>query len=100
MNALSKVLGLVLLSTLAVAPSHARPGPAPTAPRLAIYPQPLPPRHDGLAPRMAINPQPLPPRHDGSARIAINPQPLPPRGPDPALRSMPAKPYIGETEKN
>jgi hypothetical protein len=82
MNALSKVLGLVLLSTLGVAPSHARPGPAPTAPRLAI------------------NPQPLPPRHDGSARIAINPQPLPPRGPDPALRSTPAKPYIGETEKN
>ena len=82
MKALSKVLGLVLLSTLGVAPSHARPGPAPTAPRLAI------------------NPQPLPPRHDGSARIAINPQPLPPRGPDPALRSTPAKPYIGETEKN
>jgi hypothetical protein len=82
MNALSKVLGLVLLSTLGATPSHARPGPAPTAPRLAI------------------NPQPLPPRHDGSARIAINPQPLPPRGPDPALRSTPAKPYIGETEKN
>jgi hypothetical protein len=99
MNALSKVLGLVLLSTLGVAPSHARPGPAPTAPRAAINPQPLPPRHDGSA-RIAINPQPLPPSHDGSARIAINPQPLPPRGPDPAQRSMPAKPYIGETEKN
>jgi len=82
MNALSKVLGLVLLSTLGATPSHARPGPAPTAPRLAI------------------NPQPLPPSHDGSARIAINPQPLPPRSPDPALRTMPAKPYIGETEKN
>lgn len=82
MNAVSKVLGLVLLA-LGATLAHADPASAPTAPRRAINPQPLPPRH--------IN---------STARIAINPQPLPPRSAERALREAPSKPYIGETEKN
>ncbi|MGZ5204070.1 MAG: hypothetical protein ACXWIZ_04075 [Caldimonas sp.] len=80
MNAHPKLLGLVLV-TLAASLAQAAPARAPATPRLAVNPQPLPPRHI-----------------DSGARIAINPQPLPPRTGAAALR--PAKPYIGETEKN
>jgi len=59
-----------------------------------------PPR-PSAAPRAAINTQPLPPRHGGVlANDKINPQPLPPRSSQSTVQGAPARPYIGDTEKN
>lgn len=85
MHAASRFLGLALLASSATL-------------SYAINPQPLPPRHG----ESRINPQPLPPNQVSSkARsVAINPQPLPPPDSSRSLSSAPARPYIGETEKN